>query len=349
MFASCHVEALGFFDPAIRAADRSEKLLLHKKAGPEQDSGGLGRRRIVGSWGIGLYSNDFSQDLRSSVKAVARLPFEPGRLLDHLCSVERSAANDARDPDHTVFWLVVADQFAARGIDCPRARERALEIISAGTDLAAMQALGMDPKSLAKRRIVLEALGARLAAPTDPAKKRAVLKTPQRLLLEVGEIVIYPVCKGKPINPYAVGKEWAWVKAWQQDRWGALVITERGHMFDFLAWYRPLVINDPLAREPSLEELMATRSWVLRNPGTLTARHLANMQMRSLGRIAIDPERFDRCFAWRPSPLRCVVSDISLCNNMGIHPLGAQEAHRVRHGYPPTPRIERLSEIVADA
>jgi hypothetical protein len=52
----------------------------------------------VGSWGIGLYSNDFSQDLRSSVKAVARLPFEPERLLDQLCSIERGAANEGPGP-----------------------------------------------------------------------------------------------------------------------------------------------------------------------------------------------------------------------------------------------------------
>jgi len=35
----------------------------------------------MGAWGVGLYSNDFALDLRGSVKAVARLPFEPGKLL----------------------------------------------------------------------------------------------------------------------------------------------------------------------------------------------------------------------------------------------------------------------------
>jgi hypothetical protein len=57
-------------------------------------------------------------------------------------------ANDPTDPEHTIFWLAVPDQSAKRGIDCPSARERALNIILDGADLAAMKALGMDDKSL---------------------------------------------------------------------------------------------------------------------------------------------------------------------------------------------------------
>ena len=75
-----------------------------------------------------------------------------------------------------------------------------------GIDLAAMAALGMDEKSLAKRRAMLEELSRRITAPIETTKPRAVLKEPQMLLLEVGELLIYPVCNGDPINPYAVGQ-----------------------------------------------------------------------------------------------------------------------------------------------
>lgn len=112
----------------------------------------------MGAWGIGLYSSDFALDLRGSVKAVARLPFEPDRLLEFLCAAEPAAANNPEDSDYTIFWLTVADQFAKRGIDCARARDRALAIIADGADLAAMAALGMDEKSLVKRRAMLEQL-----------------------------------------------------------------------------------------------------------------------------------------------------------------------------------------------
>jgi hypothetical protein len=217
-----------------------------------------------------------------------------------------------------VFWLTVADRFARKGVDCPTARDRALAIIADGADLATMASLGMDEKSLAKRRAMLEILRTRLAEPVAADKRRGVLKAPQKLLLEVGEVLTYPVCQKdnscEPINPYAVGKEWAWVKAWKQDGWGALVVAERGLLFDFLAWYRPIVGYAALASEPSLAELAAPRGWRLQQAGTLTGRHYANLQLKSLGRIGIDQARLDYFFPGRRPPVGPVVSDISIAN-----------------------------------
>jgi hypothetical protein len=291
----------------------------------------------MGAWGSGLYSTDFALDVRGTVKAVARLPFPPARLLEYLCASQPAAANDPKDADHTVFWLTVADQFAKRGIDCAGARDRALAIITDGIDLAAMAALGMDEKSLAKRRAMLEELRRRIATPIETGKPRAVLKAPQKLLLEVGEVLIYPVCKGEPINPYAVGKDWAWVKAWQQDGWGAFMVVERGHMFDFLAWYRPLVIAEPLPDEPTLAELARPRMWLLEEPGTLTARHRVYMQLKSLGCVSIDPARLAAAFPRRGSARFSAVNDVSLCNKIKVRPLGPHEARRIKAGYSPKP------------
>jgi hypothetical protein len=81
--------------------------------------------------------------------------------------------------------LTTADQFAKRGIDCVRARDRALAIIADGSDLAATAALGMDEKSLVKRRAMLENLRGRIAGRIETAKPRNVLKAPQKLLLAV--------------------------------------------------------------------------------------------------------------------------------------------------------------------
>ena len=298
----------------------------------------------MGAWGIGIYSNDYALDLRNSVKALSRLPFEPERLLEFLCSDDPTAATDATDSDHTLFWLVVADQFAKHGIDSPSARDRALAIIADGADLATMAALGMDEKSLVKRRKILEDLRARIAAPIEP-KPRSVLKAPQKLLLRVGEVLIYPVCQGKPINPYTVGKDFAFVKAWRQDGWGALAVAERGREFDFLAWYRPLVICDPLPAEPTLAGLAEPHMWRLQAPGTLSARHYTNMQLKSLGCVSIDAAKLGHFFPERMSATSCAVSDISLANYMGVERLGIHEEHLIKHGYPPTPRINALADI----
>jgi hypothetical protein len=105
----------------------------------------------VGVWGIGLYSGDFARDLRAAVAAVARLPFDPDKLADILCTSEPSAANDPVCEDHTTFWLVVADRFAKIGIDCVRARNKALSIIDGGDDIAALELLGMTAPDLRGR------------------------------------------------------------------------------------------------------------------------------------------------------------------------------------------------------
>jgi hypothetical protein len=298
----------------------------------------------MGAWGIGLYSSDVALDLRGSVKAVARLPFAPDKLLELLCATEPSPANNPKDSDHTIFWLTVADQFAKRGIDCNQARDRALAIIADGADLAAMAALGMDEKSLVKRRAMLEELRQCIAVPVKTGK-RVVLKNPQRLLLAVGEVLAYPVCQGKPINPYAVGKDFEFVKAWKQDAWGAFVVAERGRVFEYLAWYRPLVITEPLLAEPTVVDLRQPRMWRLRNPGTLTARHYANLALKPIGSMSIDGDKLSDAFPKRMSPMSCVVSDISLANSLSVRGLGSHESHRIRHGYLPTPRISALSQI----
>jgi len=299
----------------------------------------------MGAWGVGLYSGDFALDVRGTVKAVARLPFAPDKLLELLRAASPVTADDPGDEDHTIFWLVVADQFAKRGIDCPAARDRALALIADGSDLKTMESLGMDPKGLAKRRAILDELGARLAAPIVVSKPRPTLKAPQKLLLAPGDAVIYPVCKRGPINPYAAGKDLPFVKAWRQDGWGAFVIAECGHVFEFLSWYRPLVVTEPFTGPPSRDELLAPRRWLLRNPGTLSARHLANMELRRLGAVPFNVANFDRLFPERTSPVSRAVADISLANQITIQDVGPHEEYRIRHGYSPTPSISGLSEI----
>jgi hypothetical protein len=41
----------------------------------------------------------------------------------------------------------------------------------------------------------------------------------------------------------------------------------------------------------------------------------------------------------------CAVNDISLANSITVHPIGPHEAHRIKHGYPPTPRINALADV----
>ena len=261
----------------------------------------------MGAWGPGLYANDFALDVKSTVGVLVRLPLPAERLLDMLVETAPAQAGNPQDEDHTTFWLVAADQFARKGVDCLPAREKALSLIASGADLAAMADLDMDEKNLKKRAVLLEALRMELSTPTA-SRPRKVFKTPEKLLFDVGEVLIYPVginpnrrsglpgppnpWAREPIDPYGAGskrlRDRPYYSAWRQAGWGAMVIAERGRLFDYLAWYRPVVINRPLVDEPTLADLLAARDWLLRKPGALTARHRDLLQIKSVGRVGVD-------------------------------------------------------------
>jgi hypothetical protein len=71
-----------------RAADHSANI------GSRAQSEGV----AMGAWGVGLYCSDFALDLRSCVKAVARLPFDPAGLLDTISKAEPSRRLLSRQP-----------------------------------------------------------------------------------------------------------------------------------------------------------------------------------------------------------------------------------------------------------
>ncbi len=161
----------------------------------------------MGTWGRGLYSDDFAADLRGAVAAVARLPFDGERLVELLCEAAPVAAREPKDPDHTAFWLVVADQFAKRGIAAAAARDTALAIIDEGRDIATMASLGMGGANLRTRARMLAELRERLVAPAPSGKPRTVLKKPQPFLFKTGDVIVFPTAHGNCINPYFSAKE----------------------------------------------------------------------------------------------------------------------------------------------
>lgn len=291
----------------------------------------------MGVWGVGLYSGDFAQDLRGTIRAVARLPFDNDRLVDILCEAEPTAANHADDADHTTFWLVVADQFSKRGMACDRVREKALAIIDGGSDLAMLAKLGMDSPGLKKRRQMLDELRLRLAAPVG-ARRGSVLRKPQAYLMEVGDVLVYPTCGGRCINPYFASKaeQTYWgdggSKPWKQDGFGAMVIVDRGRAFDFLSWYRPLKISMAIEQKPTVAELRGELLWKLPLAGTCSTVHFKRMELEKIGALSIDTEKFKRAFPnLRPGTAQAI-GDISIANQMETGPSSVEIA--TRNPYP---------------
>ena len=298
----------------------------------------------MGSWGTGLYSSDFALDLRPLIKAVARLPFASDRLVEILCETEPAAAERAEDPDHSNFWLTVADQFTKRGIDCRTARERAIAIIDEGTDLAILARLGMREKDLAKRRKMLAALRDRLAAPVSD-KPRAVLKEPQPLLMQPGDALAYPLSNGHCINPYFPSKE-RMRPVWRQDSWGACVIVECGRAFDFLAWYRPIVLERAFAEKPALIELRGPRIWHRERAGTCSKSHYRRIELSPIGSVPLDPDRLGQAFQLRrvDRPASDAANDISIANRLNGPTLEPDERRRGLRAH--VPHIDDLAQIL---
>lgn len=288
----------------------------------------------MGVWGAGLYSGDFAADLRATIRAVVRLPFEPDKLVEILTGVEPGAATEIADEDYTTFWLVVADQFAKNGIACEKVRVNALRIIHEGIDLALMRKLGMAPALLTKRAQMLAELRERIeAAPVGT--RRAVLKHPQPLLMDVGDVFAYPTSRGKCINSYYPAKER--IPNWQQDGWGVAVIVDSGRAFDFLAWYRPITIFAATHEKPTLEMLQWLGPWILKGPGTCNRVHFKRLELEKIGSLQLDPAKMRAYFPQMKPNNYQAINDISIANELSVKPNGS---------IPGTEKLTRRQDVI---
>lgn len=309
----------------------------------------------MGVWGAGLYSGDLAMDLRSTIGAVVRLPFDADRLVEILCGTQRTAANDPGDEEHTTFWLVVADQFAKRGIACDRVRTKALAIIDRGEDIALLEKLGMVPKDLRKRKSMLAELRARIAVSPAKSAARKVLQSPQPLIMQTGDALVYPVCNGNNINPYLASKEKniRFTKdgkgPWLQNGWGAMAILDCGRAFDFLSWYRAAILAETRAEKPALDSLRGAMLWNLPPPGTCSAGFFRKLELEKIGVLPVDREKADAVFPKRlRSEVAKALQDISIAGSMKSVAAGSAVpnpgwAHKGRW-----PTISAIDEVIIE-
>jgi hypothetical protein len=263
----------------------------------------------MGAWGPGLYSDDFALDLRATLSAVSRLPMDGNEIVELLSGLE-PASQSPDDEDYGTFWLVVADQLHRRGITSP-ARERALGIIDDGSNLEMLETLGMSGADLNKRRRNLQKLRDALAE-SPPARSPKTLKKPQPLLLERGQVYVYPVdSKGNCVNPYMpeeIREQFAPVG------WGAFHVVATGHALGYLAWYELARTGKIIKRKPNLRKAMATIKPSRRGIGTLSRAHASRMRIELLGSVepasGPDPEEAET--------IRVTAADISIANLVSL-------------------------------
>ena len=268
----------------------------------------------MGAWGGGLYNSDFALDLQGTIEGVLRAPLSDDEVLAALWASHGEGAVEA---DALDYWLVLADQFERRGLQRQDVFERAIAIIDAGEDLAMLQALGAEPKTIAARRKETTNLAERLRHPR-PAKPRRPLKKPQPLLLEPGEALTWPTDRGGSINPYVPETSLWKLGGFTQDGWGFGIVTEAGHQFRVLAYYAVQVLKWRRAERPS-PELAVHCPRSAYHYGTMSQLHLKRSRVERLGRVpdeAIGPPPQPEVA--RRSARQAALGNIGLSNAFGL-------------------------------
>jgi hypothetical protein len=232
----------------------------------------------MGTWGVGLYSNDDAQDLRSAIRAVCQLPYDGNELVELLAGLNPEVL-DQKNEGHSTFWLVIADQFQRRGIRSV-ARERALEIIAAGTDLAMLAALGMTEPDLRQRKRLLAALADELREPPTE-KPRKTLKKAQPVLFGPGDVLVYPIDdRGNCRTPHTTDPVLA---NFTPVGWDGCVIVASGLALEYLAWYQITPTRAPWHDRPTLAQIEARLNPARTRVGTMSKSHAARMGLELIG------------------------------------------------------------------
>jgi hypothetical protein len=142
--------------------------------------------------------------------------------------------------------------------------------------------------------------------------------------METGDVIVYPTCGGKCINPYFASKELDrqytkdGPKPWVQDGWGVAVILDCGRAFDFLAWYRPLTMVEARTDKPAPASLFGPMLWKLELAGTCSSSHFRKMELQKTGTLHIDAQKVKKLFPNLLPGISAAVNDISLANRLNV-------------------------------
>jgi len=251
----------------------------------------------MGTWGPSLYSSDTASDFRAMIGVVLKLPFDDEKVVEVVCEREPKLANDPADEEHTIFWLVLADQFAKRGVASARVLNKAIAIIDEGSDLKMHEKLGLRGAGLRKRADALSELRARLAAAPTVSRPRATMKSPQPYVMDLATLYAAPTKGSAAINPSRGRKNFDGSE-WIPDGFRQLIILERGLAFGYLAWYQPLVTIATVKEKPTLEAAMRSELWWrLESPKTCSPKEFKTMEIQAIGAVPVD---FDKARARFP-------------------------------------------------
>lgn len=156
----------------------------------------------MGTWGVGVFSDDTAADVRDEYRDCLAQGMDGAAATDKVLALFGNWQDDM--DDGPPFWLSLAATQFRYGTLEDRVRDRAIEIIDAGTDLARFAAT---PKLVRARERVLKKLRAQLIGPQRrPVKVRP--EVPSECDWEPGEVVGYKHDSGEwiPLHVQGIGE-----------------------------------------------------------------------------------------------------------------------------------------------
>jgi hypothetical protein len=262
----------------------------------------------VGAWGVGLFANDLSSDMKGRFKDMVRLPFSAAELVDAMIEAFPSG-RDADDEDYTDFWLSLADLLHAYGIVSPEASARAVAIVESGADLDMKRALDMSEADLRKRGKRLRALAEKWRVPAVKPKRRRIIKAPEPFLFKVGDCVAFPTEKGNGVPAFMTAA--AIARDFTPDGWGAFVVLATARRYGYWACYLVGRLHLVTQEKPTAERCRKAVFSGL-SPGipgfpkdaavktvTISKTEAKKMKLEAIGRLDLDQQALGAEFADR--------------------------------------------------
>ncbi|HDR3329428.1 MULTISPECIES: hypothetical protein [Bacillus cereus group] len=169
----------------------------------------------MGAWGVAILSDDIAEDIKLLYKDLLANEYsneEASRI------VIEEYKNELDDEETIVFWLVFSSIQWKLGRLQENVKQKALQIIESGADLARWEE---EPKLQKKREAVLNKLREQLHSPQPEAKK-----VPKRFIantsLKAGDAVSYELVSGS----YIILKVIEIIEEWHGDRYPLFEICD---------------------------------------------------------------------------------------------------------------------------
>ncbi|MGQ0444015.1 MAG: hypothetical protein ACT4O2_02535 [Beijerinckiaceae bacterium] len=282
----------------------------------------------MGTWSAALYGSDAANEIRDNIKELLRAPLDEYAIVAKLSEAYPNLKDQA-DEEYPDMWLALADQFHTHGVVAATAYATANAIIDSGLDLKTKRACGMVERDLKKRAKLLEELRAKWAKPHPKPVKRKVQETPDALIFDAGDCIVYPVTEtGRTLIPDLATSEKD--RDWKHFGYGAPAVLARGRYLDIFSWYGVARLSICGPEKPTLEAcasaMIDSQTTVLRerlgekpalciDTSRLSPLQARKMHIETVGRLAPNEKtiREDLARVFRPgfTPGICLANELS--------------------------------------